>query len=200
METDITLLNAVRELNQEALVKIFDLYSAALYNYALRVCGDHIMADHIVGDVFVKLLDQLSVGNGPSTNLRSYLYQTAHHLIIDQARSSRHTIPLEAADWLRPDLHSSILGLENRIMFERILNAIQSDITEDQRHVVILRYLEGFSLRETAAIMGLTVAHVKVIQNRAIAKIRQALNYDEIMTTVACANVRKISKALGIRS
>ncbi|HLO16758.1 MAG TPA: sigma-70 family RNA polymerase sigma factor [Anaerolineales bacterium] len=199
METDITLLSAARELNKEALVKIFDLYSSALYNYALRLCGDPVMADHIVGDVFVKLLDQLSVGNGPSTNLRSYLYQTAHHLIIDQARSSRHTIPLEAAIWLRPDLHSSILGLENRIMFEMILNSIQSDITEDQRHVVILRYLEGFSLRETAAIMGITVSHVKVIQNRAIAKIRLALNYDEIMTTVSCANVRKLSKALSIR-
>ena len=199
METDITLLNAVRELNKEALVKIFDLYSSSLYNYALRVCGDHIRADHIVGDVFVKLLDQLSVGSGPSTNLRSYLFQTAHNLIIDQARSAWRTIPLEAADWLRPDLHSSILGLENRIMFERILNAIQNDVTEDQRHVVILRYLEGFSLRETAAIMGIKVAHVRVIQNRAIAKIRQTLNYDEIMTTVACANVRKLSKALGIR-
>ena len=124
--------------------------------------------------------------------------ETAHNLIIDQARSSRRTIPLEAADWLRPDLHSSILGLENRIMFERILDSIQSDVTEDQRHVVILRYLEGFSLRETAAIMGITVAPVKVIQNRAIAKIRQALNYDEIMTTVSCTNVRKLSKALSI--
>ena len=199
MEADSTLLNAARMLDKDALVEIFDLYSSALYNYALRLCGDPVRADHTVGDVFVRLLDQLSSGNGPSTNLRSYLYQTTYHLIVDEARSSRRTIPLDVAVWLRPDAHSSILGLEDRIMFEVVLSAIQSDLTDDQRHVVILRYLEEFSLRETAAIMGITVTHVKVIQNRAIAKVRQALNYNEIRASASCANVRKVSKALSIR-
>jgi RNA polymerase sigma-70 factor (ECF subfamily) len=199
MEADRTLLNSARTLDKEALVKIFDLYSAALYNYALRLCGDPVKADHTVGDVFVKLLDQFSSGNGPSTNLRSYLYETTYHLIVDEARSARHTIPLEVAVWLRPDTHSSMQGLEDRIMFEVVLSAIQRALTDDQRHVVILRYLEGFNLRETAAIMGITVNHVKVIQNRAIAKIRQALNYNEISTAVSCANVKKLSRVLDIR-
>jgi RNA polymerase sigma-70 factor (ECF subfamily) len=84
-------------------------------------------------------------------------------------------------------------------MFERILVAVQSDLTDDQRHVVVLRYLEGFNLRETAAVMGMRVTHVKVIQHRALAKIRQALNFDEINKAVSCANVKKLSKALRIR-
>jgi RNA polymerase sigma-70 factor (ECF subfamily) len=199
METDTTLLNAAKTLDQDALVEIFDLYSAALYNYALRLCGDPVRADHIVGDVFVKLLDQLSSGNGPNANLRSYLYQTTYHLIIDEARGSRRTVPLEVAAFLRPDAHAAILGLEDRMMFEVVLRTMQRDLTDDQRHVIILRFLEGFSLRETAAITGMTVGNVKVIQNRAIAKIRQVLNYNEIMKTVACDNARKLSRALHIR-
>ena len=198
MEADTTLLHAAKTLDQDALVKIFDLYSTALYNYALRLCGDPVMADHAVGDVFVKLLEQLSAGNGPTANLRSYLYQTAYHLIVDEARSARRTVPLEVAVWLRPDAHSSLLGLDDRIMFEVVLGAIQNDLTDDQRHVVVLRFLEDFSLRETASIMGITVANVKVIQNRAIAKIRQVLNYNEISKAVSCGNVRKLSKALSI--
>jgi RNA polymerase sigma-70 factor (ECF subfamily) len=198
MNANHTLLNDARALNKDALVEVFDLYSPALYNYALRLCGDPVMADHAVGDVFVKLLDQLASGNGPSTNLRSYLYQTIYHLIVDEARSSQRTVPLEVAIWLRPDAHSSVLGLEDRIMFEVVLSAIQSDLTNDQRQVVMLRFMEEFSLRETAEIMGITVANVKVLQNRAIAKIRQALNYNEIRKTAACANVRKLSKALSI--
>lgn len=200
METDTTLLHAAKTLDQEALVKIFDLYSAALYNYALRLCGDHVLADHVVGDVFVKLLEQLSTGDGPRANLRSYLYQTAYHLVVDEARSSRRTIPLEVAVWLRPDAHSSMLGLDDRIMFEVVLGAMQSDLTDDQRHVIVLRFLEDFSLRETASIMGITVANIKVIQNRAIAKIRQVLNYNEISKAVSCSNVRKLSRALGLQS
>ena len=199
MKADRTLLDAARTLDQDALVKIFDLYSSALYTYALRLCGDPVTADHIVGDVFGRLLDQLSAGNGPRTNLRSYLYETTYHLIIDQARAFKRTVPLEAALWLRPDARSASLGLEDRLMFEVVLSAIQSDLTDDQRHVVILRYLEGFSLRETAGIMNITIAHVKVIQNRAIAKIRQALNYDEMKVTASGSKVRKFSKALSIR-
>ena len=198
METDTTIWHAASTLDKDALVKIFDLYSSALYNYALRLSGDPVTADHVVGDVFVKLLEQLSSGNGPSTNVRSYLYQTAYHLIVDEARASRRTVPLEVAIWLRPDAQSSILGLDDRIMFEVILGAIQSDLTDDQRHVVILRFLEGFSLRETASITGISVTNVKVIQNRAIAKIRKVLNYNEISKAVSCRNVRKISKALSI--
>ena len=89
METEITLLEAARSMNQEALVAIFDLYATPLYNYALRLCSDPVAADNVVGDVFAKFLDQLAAGKGPNTNLRSYLYQTTYHLIVDEARFSR---------------------------------------------------------------------------------------------------------------
>jgi len=45
METDRTLLNAARTMDQDALVKIFDLYSSPLYKYTLRLCGDPVTAD-----------------------------------------------------------------------------------------------------------------------------------------------------------
>ncbi|HSL43561.1 MAG TPA: sigma-70 family RNA polymerase sigma factor [Anaerolineales bacterium] len=177
VEVDGTLLDAARKMNHEALVKIFDLYSSALYNYALRICNDPLEADHIVGDVFVRLLDQLSAGNGPSTNLRSYLYETTYHLIIDKARYSRREAPLETAEYLRRDGHSTSKKLEDRILFEHVIAVIKNQLTEDQRHVIVLRFLEGFSLRETADIIGKEVYNVKVIQNRGVAKLRKALRH-----------------------
>jgi RNA polymerase sigma-70 factor (ECF subfamily) len=154
MRTEVPLLEAARSMNKEALIEIFDLYSSALYNYALRLCNDPLRADHIVGDVFARLLEQLSAGHGPSANLRSYLYETTYHLIVDDARYAHREAPLEVAEFLRP-----------------------KNLTEDQRHVIILRFLEGFSLRETADIMGKEVYNVKVIQNRGVAKLRKALGY-----------------------
>ena len=79
MEADAQLLDRARMLDKAALGKIFDLYSSPLYCYALRLCGDPALADHVVGDVFAKLLDQFSSGKGPSANLRSYLYEIAYH-------------------------------------------------------------------------------------------------------------------------
>ncbi len=177
MESDITLLDAARNMNQDALIKIFDLYSSALYNYALRLCNDPLEADQVVGDVFAKLLEQLSAGNGPSTNLRSYLYEMTYHLIVDKSRYSRREAPLEVVDFLHQDRSSILLGLEDRMLFETVILAIKNDLTEDQRHVIVLRFLEGFSLRETAEIIGKEVYNVKVIQNRGVAKLRKALDY-----------------------
>jgi len=177
MEADINLLESARTMNQEALMKIFDLYSSPLYNYALRLCSDPLEADQIVGDVFAKLLDQLSAGNGPSTNLRSYLYETTYHLVIDKVRHSRREAPLEAVDLFRRDGSSTTASLEERLLFETVIIAIKDQLTEDQRHVIILRFLEGFSLRETADIIGKEVDNVKVIQNRGVAKLRKALNH-----------------------
>jgi len=177
MEADITLLDAARNMNKEALIAIFDLYSSALYNYALRLCNNPSQADHVVGDVFAKLLDQWSAGNGPSANLRSYLYETTYHLIVDEARYSHRKAPLEAAEYLRQDGPSPLAGLENHMLFDAVIRAIRHDLTEDQRHVIILRFLEGFSLRETADIIGKEVYNVKVIQNRGVAKLRKVLGY-----------------------
>jgi len=177
MEAEITLLEAARSMNQEALVAIFDLYSAPLYNYALRLCNDHLAADNVVGDVFAKFLDQLAAGKGPNTNLRSYLYQTTYHLIIDEARFSHREAPLEVVDYVQGNGHTPFTGLENRILLDALVMAIRNDLTEDQRHVIVLRFLEGFSLRETADIIGKQVYNVKVIQNRGIAKLRKVLGY-----------------------
>ncbi|HJR81952.1 MAG TPA: RNA polymerase sigma factor [Anaerolineales bacterium] len=197
METDRDLLNAARRMNTEALVKIFDLYSFPLYQYALRLCGDPMLADHIVGDVFVKLLDQLSVGNGPRTNLRSYLYEITYHRMIDEVRYSKRRVPLEAV-LHRQDTHSALLNLEDQMMFQQVLHALQYELTNDQRHVIVLRFLEEFSLRETAAIIGKTVEHVKVIQGRALAKLRRSIEYKELRKSLPSQRIRSVPNALGI--
>lgn len=177
-ESDITLLNSAREMNGETLVKIFDLYAPAIYNYALRTGRDPLSADHIVGDVFAKLLDKLFSGNGPTANLRSYLFEIAYHLIVDEVRYSQRRFPLEVVDSLRDDGRSAISGLENRLLFETVSHAIRNDLTEPQRQVIVLRFLEGFNLRETAAILGKSVNLVKVTQNRAIKTLRKALCHE----------------------
>lgn len=198
MDTDRTLLNAARMMNKDALVKIFDLYSPALYNYALRLCGDPIMADHVVGDVFAKLLEQFSSGNGPNANLRSYLYEITYHQIVDEARDSQRTAPLEAAVSLQQEAHYGFLNAEDKIMFKQILHAIRSELTDDQRHVIILRYLEEFSLHETAAILGKNVNSVKVIQNRALAKLRKFFDHQGMRKALSTPQIRTLSRAFRI--
>jgi RNA polymerase sigma-70 factor (ECF subfamily) len=179
-ESDMTLLESAKQMDREALVKIFDIYSPAIYNYAFRLCGDALMADYIVGDVFAKLLEHLSAGGGPSTNLRSYLYEMAYHMVVDEARHSNRTTKIEKVDLLPHDEYSSNISVEDRVLFKSIMRAIRTHLTVDQRHVIILRFLEGFSVHETAAIIGKEESNIKVIQNRAIAALRKALGYEGV--------------------
>ena len=179
-DSDVTILEAARQMDRSALVKIFDLYSTALYNYALRLCNDALIADYIVGDVFAKLLEQLSAGKGPSSNLRSYLYEMTYHLVVDEARYSNRGVSFEVVEYIQQDGYSNVISLENRMLYDAILKAVQNDLTEDQRHVIILRFLEGFSLQETATIIGKAVSNVKVIQNRAVSALRKSLDHQVV--------------------
>ena len=53
--------------------------------------------------------------------------------------------------------------------------SLHKNLTADQQHVILLRFVEGFSLQEIAEITGKEINNVKVIQNRAMAKLRSAL-------------------------
>ncbi len=171
---DTELLKAAKRLDGDALRAIFDTYSSAIYNYALRLCGNCMEADNIVGDTFALLLEQLAKGKGPETNLRSYLYQTAYRQVIDHSRDQKHYGALELAEQKSNDDSSVARQAEKDAELEFMAAAMKTELTEDQRHVLMLRFVEGFNVEETAHITGKSVANVKVIQSRGVEKLRQA--------------------------
>ncbi len=177
---DPYLLSAARLLDQAALSSIFDLYSPAIYRYALRLCRNPIQADDIVGEVFSRLIIQFQAGKGPTDNLRSYLYQTAYHLVVDVQRKDHLVTDLEdpafPRDWGLP----VSISAENKSLAEKLYEAIRNVLTPDQQQVIILRFLEGLSLQETADIIGKEVNNIKVIQNRAIARLRMNMNQEDL--------------------
>ena len=178
METDTMLLAAVRSMDGDAIEKVFDLYAHALFKYVFRFCENALIADQIVGDVFSKLLEHLAAGGGPTANLRSYLFEMAYHQIVDETRYSHRRVSLEAVETLLPESAPPSHIIENRLMFETVLGAIKNDLTDYQRHVIVLRFLEGFSLSETGAILGKSARDIKAAQCRAIRKLRQALEWE----------------------
>jgi RNA polymerase sigma-70 factor (ECF subfamily) len=174
MNTDEQLLDAARKFDPEALRTIFDSYSSHIFNFALRLCQDSAEADNIVGDVFALLLERLAQGQGPTSNLRSYLFQIAYHRIVDGARARKHTAPLETADFTHHEEISLAQQAEDDLMLATVIKAMQTELTPDQYQVLVLRFVEEFNIHETAEIMGKNVNNVKVIQSRAIEKLRQA--------------------------
>ena len=169
------LLERARHRDPEAIAEIFDLYAPSLFRYALRLCENAIEADQIVGDVFAQLLEQMAAGKGPRKNLRSYLYQITYHVLVDNVRSSLHVASIDDATNLSDGKVSVAGQVEETELVKELRAAIENDLTDEQRHVVMLRFVEGFSLQETAGITGKSVNAVSVLQNRAVARLRQVL-------------------------
>ena len=173
MKDETAVIAAAESLDQDALTAIFDEYAPAIYKYLLRLGVNSQEADQIVGDVFARLLEKLTEGKGPHTNLRSYLFQIAYHLVIDQARERQRTAPLDLADSAKKDMEPVQARTEEKMLLEELSEAMQSELTEDQKNVIVLRFQEDFSLKETAEILGKEVNAVKALQNRGINKLRQ---------------------------
>ena len=173
MKDETAVIAAAESLDQDALSAIFDEYAPILFKYLLRLGVSSQEADQIVGDVFVRLLEKLDEGKGPRTNLRSYLFQIAYHLVVDQARERQRTAPLDLADSVKEDMEPVQSRTEEKMLLEELSEAMQSELTEDQRNVIVLRFQEDFSLKETAEILGKEVNAVKALQNRGVNKLRQ---------------------------
>jgi RNA polymerase sigma factor (sigma-70 family) len=118
----------------------------AIYKYAHRHCGNAVMADQIVGDAFEKLLEQLSQGGGPNSNLRSYLFEMAYHAMVDEIRDTRRTTSISIVESFLPAANSTEITAEEQTLLEAVFRAIRCELTEDQRRIIILRFLEDFSL------------------------------------------------------
>ena len=178
MKDETAVITAAGSLDHDALTAIFDEYAPAVFKYLLRLDVNPQEADQTVGDVFARLLDKISKGEGPRTNLRSYLFQTAYHLVVDHARERQRTAPLDVADTIKEDKQPVQALTEEKMLLENLAIAMERELTEDQRNVLILRYQEDFSLKETAEIVGKNVNAVKALQNRAINNLREALRRD----------------------
>jgi RNA polymerase sigma-70 factor, ECF subfamily len=175
MSGESSLLEAARRRDPQALGQIFDSFAPAIYRYAIRLCHDASEADRIVGDVFAQLLEQLAAGRGPKTNLRSYLYQIAYHVLIDHVREASRIASMDDAVNVPDGVASVATQVEEQELLRDLEEAVRYGLTDEQRHVVVLRFVEGFNLQETADITGKNVNAVSVLQNRAISKLRQLL-------------------------
>lgn len=175
MKDEIEILAAANSLDQDALAAIFDEYAPAIYKYLLRLGVNSQEADQIVGDVFARLLDKLVEGKGPRTNLRSYLFQVAYHLVVDHARERQRIAPLEVADTVKEEIKPVQSMAEENMLLEKLSIVMERELTEEQRNVIVLRFQEDFSLKEIADILGKNVNAVKALQNRGINKLRQTM-------------------------
>jgi RNA polymerase sigma factor (sigma-70 family) len=136
-----------------------DKYSDNLYRFILKNIRNKDKARDIVQDSYEKLW--LKIDDVSFEKVKSYLFTTAYHTMIDTVRREKQEADFE------------IINTENYLHNEQysdlneILHIAINQLPEIQRSVVLLRDYEGYSYDEIGEITGLSESQVKVYIFRA---------------------------------
>ena len=175
-ESKEDVANAVVD-RKVALQVAYDKYVEQIYRFIFFKVGNREDAEDITSQVFIKAANSLDVTQIAQAQM-AWLYQVARTTISDHWRGYYKgvTSSLDEMEETSP-LHLSgdpiFLGAPEDDDIEPAVEkvrAVLSLLPENYRRVLELRFLQGCSLRETAAAMSITESNAKVIQHRAIQK------------------------------
>lgn len=175
---DARLLKRAREFDKETLSWIYQTYHQAIYRYIYHHLGHVQTAQDLTSDVFRRFLQALRNGGGPTQQLSAWLYRVAHNLYVDELRRRQHRNhePLdEVTSETLKDVDANLDELVWTVTTRGEVREALLQLTEEQRQVVVLKFLEGLTNDEVAEIMGKTVGAVKALQHRGLAALREQL-------------------------
>jgi len=179
-ETDTSLIERLKTGDQRALEKIFNLYSAKLYNVALRILGgDAPDAEEVIQDVFLTAFRKAQMFQGHS-QFSTWLYRLTVNAALGRIRRSKKAKEVAYEEFLpkfqddghhqaRPVVDWSDTLDEHFAKDEtqRLIAKALDQLKPVDKTVVVLSDLEGLSDKEIAAATGLTVSAVKTRLHRA---------------------------------
>jgi RNA polymerase sigma factor (sigma-70 family) len=146
-------------MNSKEYNQSVDLYSDNIYRFILKNMRDEERARDIVQDSYEKLWR--NVENVNAEKVKSYLFTTAYHTMIDLIRKERHQSAIE--DYQLPEETHD----QQYSDLAEVLNEAVKRLSDIQRTVILLRDYEGYSYKEIGEVTLLSEAQVKVYIYRA---------------------------------
>lgn len=173
MGNERALLEKARDFHLDTLGEIYDCFSPGVFRYAMRLLGDKGLAEECVSETFSRFLQSLKNGGGPDDHLQAYLYRIAHNWITDFYRRQPPP-PVELDEnFCNEDDNPAQQALE-AIEKVRVRHALFL-LTEEQRQVVVLKFIEGWSNEAISKSIQKPVTAVKSLQHRALGTLKRLL-------------------------
>ena len=129
-------------------------YSDSVYRFISSNLKDEDRSNDIVQDSYEKLWRNVSSIEYPV--VKSWLFTTAYHTMIDIIRKETRIVPLEDSD------ENEFLSYTQYSDLNEVLHAALDRLPESQRSMIVLRDYEGYSYKEIGEITGSTEAQVKI--------------------------------------
>ena len=189
--------NLVRQAQQgdsAAFAALYEEYAPTIYRFLRRrMDGPDEVVEDLTEDVFVKVYEKLDRYEERGLPFSAWLYRIAHNQMVDHVRTLPR-IPAQSIDDAGEVPEHGTGRAFGQVLDRQVLAPALSRLTDEQRRVVQLRFLQGLSLADTAALMGRSDEAVKKLQARGLANLRRLLTAPAAATTApAPATTRPIS-------
>jgi RNA polymerase sigma-70 factor (ECF subfamily) len=173
---DRLVANAKRG-DSRAFGQLFDEYAGPIHRFIASRVNSPSDAEDLTQLVFVKALEALPRYEARGIPFGGWLFRLARNAIIDQIRTRRDHLPLVTALTRETDDAGPEARAALRDDLDRVAQAL-TELTDDQREVIELRFFAGLSVLETAVAMGRQEGTVRGLQFRAIGALRRSLGID----------------------
>ena len=164
------LVRRAKALDERAWEELFHEHYQRLCTYVRYRVGDSTAAEDLASQVFAEAVAGIGRYEYRGIPIRAWLYRIARNLSNDYIRKERGR-----GAGIRPNEQPSPLRLVERALEAQQLTAALGLVTDEQRQVLVLRFLNELSTVETARVMGKSTGAIKTLQHRALAAARRAL-------------------------
>ncbi len=175
-ETEHALIRRAVKHDKAAFTALYDCFVDRIHRYIYYKVGNYSDAEDLTAQVFMRAWEAISSYRITGRPFSAWLYRIAHNLVVDHFRrqhasliSLEETVPSEEP---RTDFEYLV---EMRLDSQIISRALQR-LTHDQQQVILLRFIEGYSVAEVALMMQRSNGAIRTLQHRALTALNHSLH------------------------
>ncbi len=168
------LVRRAQQYDEEALRALYETYYPKVYNYAFLQLGDIHAAEDLASDVMLKMLEAIRSYSFRGLPFSAWLFRIARNRLIDLHRRRRRRGEVDLSETLASTL-ANPQSLAERALERGQLQVALKHLTDEQRQVIVLKFIQGFDNRSIGRIMGRSEGAIKSLQHRALLALRRII-------------------------
>jgi len=174
------LIRRAQEFDQEALGWLYELFYPKVYNYAYLQLGDVQQAEDLASEVLLRVLESLKGYRFRGVPLAAWVFRIARNCLIDLSRRRQRRPQVGLYEGIPDDTQDSPQTAAERSAAQDELRLALTRLTEEQRQVIILKFIEGMDNASVARVLGRSQGAVKSLQHRALISLRKIISSEEV--------------------
>jgi len=172
----IALVELARGGDSEAFGQLYDHYHVSVYRFLYYRLGSVALAEDLTSETFFRALRGMGSFRWQGKDFGAWLMTIARNLTADHYKAGRTRLELATEDMSAHD--SAAEGPENAVLAELTNEALLSALKElptEQQECLIMRFLQGLSIAETAKVLGRSDGAVKQLQLRGVRNLAKLI-------------------------